>query len=45
VQDFAAHPVQEEVGGVAVAEAENVSDHGHDGQRPSEVRPPVEPDL
>ena len=30
---------------VPVAEAENVADHGHDGQGAREVGPPVEPDL
>ena len=42
---LAAHAVEQQVGGVPVAEAEDVADHGHDGERAREVGPAVEPHL
>ena len=45
VQNLARHPVQQEVGGMPVAQAQDVTHHGDDGQGPGEVGPPVEPDL
>jgi len=45
VKDLARQTVEHQVGRVAVAEAENVADHAHDGERTREVGPALEPRL
>ena len=45
VEDLPAHPVQQEVGWVAVAETQDVPDHGHHGKGTGEVGAAVEPNL
>ena len=45
VKNLSAHAIEEQIGRVPVAQAEDVAHHRHDCQGTSEVGPPVEPHL